>query len=157
MKKVVMPGDIIAVKLDDNTYAYGQYIYGAGIGCYIFFEETSNELLSVDKLDMSCIFLLSYCVEQRIQNGKWEVIGNQMVESSIYVPEFKTDIFKSGKFSTSVVDFQGNELRIANDKEKLELDYAWSVTPNVIESALLSRIYKSEWCSEYNIMLYKTN
>ena len=154
MKKDVRPGDIITVKLDESTFAYGQFVTGEGIGCYIFFDVISNNLLPINKLDMSKIYLLSYCVDQRIQNGEWKIIGNTTIKTDVYIPEFKADTFKNGKFVTLVVDLQGNELRITNYMEKIELDYAWSVTPNVIESALKYKIGKAEWYYGYNKMLY---
>lgn len=86
-------GDIILIKLSDNTFGYGRVLNDPLFAFYDL--NTSQPSLDIELIIKKDILFKVWVMKHAITSGRWEVIGNKSLESSLIQSQlfFKQDIF----------------------------------------------------------------
>jgi hypothetical protein len=158
MKMKPAVGDIFYVKLQNNLYCYGQCILsvqGGLLGCYIFFDMFSEKVLKQNEVAQDKILLFGFAVTQRFASGEWVVIGNNPVNNSIEIPEYKTILVNNGVMKTFVVKYDGEIIREASATDEKKLRNISSVTPNAFEYAMRAKANLDKWNPMYDKLIYQ--
>ncbi|MFI8685751.1 Imm26 family immunity protein [Rossellomorea sp. NPDC077527] len=151
-KVKVKVGDIFSIKIDENRFCYGQ-VHSKGEFCdfIIIFDLISNEHPPVKTLPNKPVIFLVSTVLTRIEDGLWEVLGNQSIPE-IYFPKYKEETDEGYQ----LIDYLGSV--IDEHPRKTELDAlkelnSWS--PISIENALRAKFIELEWDSYYDDLIYE--
>ncbi len=151
-KKVkVKIGDIFSIRIDENRFSYGQ-VLSIGTICdfLIIFDLVSNEHPPVKEIPKGKIVFLVPTVVSRIEDGLWEVLGNESTPA-IHFPHYKEEVEEGYQ----LIDYLGNIIN--SEKEIFELDKlkeleSWS--PSSVENVARARFLGAEWNCYYDDLIY---
>jgi len=151
-KKVnVNIGDVFAIKLEQDSYSYGQVVAKGRISdCIVVFDVVSKEHPPVSEITQKPIIFLIQTVDSRIEDGIWEVIGNTSIPS-INFPIYKVET----EDWYMLVGHNGEVIKenpSPSEIEKVMELVSWS--PVSLEKAVKARFITGEWDSYYDDLIY---
>jgi len=149
-RKKVKIGDVFVINVG-NRKCYGQVIADGIDKCYVIYDLTTDEILSTEQVIKAPIVFLTFTIDDFVEEGRWEAIGNTKVPDNIVFPIFKVDTLHG----YMVTDYKGNYLRVANEVEISRLGYLKSVSPALLEHAVQAKFGNSKWEDYFNDILYK--
>jgi len=100
----------------------------------------SNEF-DPKRLNDATLLLSGWTQDGSFIDGDWAPVGRINPLPSIRHPEFKVNV--EGK--TWVTDYKANLRRLANAKEESELNFHFSLSPNLYEKAFWAHHGQGEW------------
>jgi hypothetical protein len=147
----VMIGDVFKIKLDDNSYGYGQIVgEGKTSDCIVAFDLISDECPSLNEITSNDIIFLIQTVNSRLEDGLWEIIGNAPI------PEISFPIYKEVTASGfKLVNYLGETVNL--NPSQIEIEGARkfkSKSPVTLETALKAKYITGEWDSYYDDLIY---
>ncbi|RIW32499.1 hypothetical protein D3H55_13000 [Bacillus salacetis] len=151
-KKVkVKIGDIFSIRIDENRFSYGQ-VLAIGTICdfLIIFDLVSDKHPPVEEIPKEKIIFLVPTVVSRIEDGLWEVLGNEPTPE-IHFPHYKEE----AEEGYQLIDYLGNIIN--SEKEIIELDKVKELvsrSPSSVENAARARFLEPEWDSYYDDLIY---
>ncbi|ENU91284.1 hypothetical protein F971_03191 [Acinetobacter vivianii] len=116
-------GDILLIKLSNNTFCYGRVLTDP---LFVFYDlNTSKPLLDINQITEKNILFKVWVMKHAITSGRWEVIGNQTLEDTLVRSPlfFKQDILSK-------------ELSIYNPTTGQEIDASYEECKNLERAAV---------------------
>ncbi|MCM3625753.1 immunity 26/phosphotriesterase HocA family protein [Paenibacillus glycanilyticus] len=151
-KKKVNIGDIFAIKLDHARYSYGQVVAEGSISdCMVVFDLVTKEHPAANYITSNPIIFIIQTVNSRIEDGHWEVIGNDTIPT-INFPLYKADT----ENGYNLVNYKGeviNEYPSSSEIKEIKDFESWS--PVCLEEAVKAKFVTGEWDSYYDDLIYK--
>ena len=148
-KKKVKVGDVFIINTD-NGKCYGQIVADGIDKCFVIYDVLTNEIIVAEQAVKAPIVFLTFTIDDLIEEGRWQVIGNTGVPKSIVFPIFKVDT----SHGYMLTDHQGNYLRRASDTEVNELRYHESVSPALLEHAVQAKFGGGKWENYFDEIIY---
>lgn len=145
-------GDIFAIPIDLQRYAYGQVVVTSRktddwIVIYdVISEDVTSDLKSI--IQNPILFLVqtdSVCIE----DGLWPVIGNMPIPDNLIFPTFKEETLNG----FVVVDYRGSVIGKASEEEVRHLRYRESWSSYTVFRAVKARYGNGAWEPYYDEML----
>src|SRR5688572_9736805 len=137
MKKLKLRvGDVFQIPISRELTGYRQTVVNGNVLYITVFEKAYRKEKKVNPHDVVSgkIFLVGHTVDARMYYGMWKVIGNAPVpKDRIPFPCYKVDLGQDGLV---VVDFDGNILHAASEKEQALLTFRTTRAPIGFEHAL---------------------
>ncbi|MFC5528060.1 Imm26 family immunity protein [Cohnella yongneupensis] len=149
-KKPVSIGDVFAIPLSANQYAYGQVVGEGNPKTYVIYDITANQHPSLHEVTSKKIIFFTHTVDVPIEDGDWILLGNVMIPDNIRFPEYIVDTLK-GYYVTS---YMGDVLRPANDYERANLGTRKSVSPSILEDAVKAQYGYETWYTYLDKLKY---
>lgn len=152
-KHNVLVGDVFCIKItDSNNHSYGQVISVEGIAeCIIIFDISSNVHQDVNEIVKKPILFLAHTVTVRIEDNIWGVIGNTDLPQQLSLPEYISETLDG----FVVLNYKGEIVRNAVEKDKENLSTLKSCSPEIIEDAVNAKYGNGEWYPYLDKFLYK--
>jgi patatin-like phospholipase/acyl hydrolase len=145
-------GDIFAIKIDNLNYCYGQVVAEGRISdCMVIYDIISKEHPTLEEITSKPIVFLIQTVNSRIEDRKWEVIGNTQI-APINFPVYKVKTEEG----FMMVRHDGEILKknpSLSDVKKLKELESWS--PVSLEKEIRAKYVTGEWDSNYDDLIYK--
>lgn len=148
-RKRIKNGDIFSIAIDEDRWCYGQVI-DKDYDWYVIYDTLSKKSLSIDKIISFPVMFLVQSFDTYLKNGRWVIIGNAQVCSSINFPKFK--VYTIDGYMTT--DYKGNLLNRINEQEASILGYQETVSPALLERTVKAKFGIEEWKSEFNSFVY---
>lgn len=143
-------GDVFTINME-NGKCYGQVVADGIDKCYIIYDIISKAILEPEEVVKAPIIFLIFTIDGFIEDGRWQVIGNSSIPDNIIFPIFKVDTLDG----YMLMDHMGNYLRNASKSEIKELNYHKSVSPALLEHAVMAKFENYKWESYFDEILYK--
>ena len=152
-KKVkVNLGDIFAIKVNENTYSYGQIVtQGETDDSMIIYDITSEKHPALEEIISKPIIFFINTMDMCIQNGNWVIIGNAKVPTDLKFPSYIVGTPSGYK----VVSHNDKILGKANKSAIRDLKFFTSYSPVCLEDTIKSKYDNGEWYKELDDILYK--
>jgi hypothetical protein len=151
-KKInVKAGDVFSITVDNKKKAFGQVVHqGSTSDCIIIFDITDTEIPSLQMITESPIVFLAYTIDNKLEDGDWEIIGNYNIPNDL---SFPNNIIETLEGSI-VIDINRNVLRKATKDDIANLKPPKSYSPAVIEHAVKAKFGDEEWYPYLDNLIY---
>jgi co-chaperonin GroES (HSP10) len=144
-------GDVFSVPIDNDRLGYGQVVdvFEKVLIYCVFY---SHLLTREPKLTPSDILLAGITARAKIENGDWQVVGNEIRNlNDIKRPSFKVMIDER----MHIVSFSGQTKRKIEEEEADILTFRNVVAPIRYEKALCAHFGVGDWLQPYDKLLYE--
>ena len=124
-------GDIVAIKLKDGSYSFGIVLEEPLIA---FYDCNFHEIRELEVVISEPILFMIWVMNSSVESGRWEVVGNTPLESSL---DDSPRFFKQDPINKSFsICFQGKETPSTLEEcQNLERAAVWD--PEHVEDRLI--------------------
>lgn len=143
-------GDIFRFKIDQDRHGYGQVITESQITpkCFIIFDIATSAEMDLQAIAKTKWLIKAHTVDAKLDNGDWEIIGNEPVQDH----KTSSQEYIVSTISGSVVEsYNGKIHRPATSKDLSQLRTRKSYSPAALEYAIKAHLGLVEWkdfCNE---------
>lgn len=150
-RKKIKIGDVFVINVD-NCKCYGQIVADGIDKCYVIYDITTDEVVPPQQVVKAPIVFLTFTIDDFVEEGRWQAIGNTSIPGNIVFPIFKVDTLNG----YMVTDHKGNYLRVASETEISDLGYLKAVSPALLEHAVQAKFGTGKWEDYFDEILYRS-
>ncbi|MCR8847776.1 immunity 26/phosphotriesterase HocA family protein [Rossellomorea sp. SC111] len=155
-RQEVKKGDIFTMKIhpENNLYAYGQVIsLGDLSDCLIAYDliNSSSVHPSLGSITSAQILFVIQTVTSRIEDGLWEIIGNENIPTNFVYPQYRMEV----EDGYELVNYRGELLRELDEESAEGYKDFESWSPVSLENALKAK-YVTDWDPYYDELIYSS-
>ncbi|OYX65368.1 MAG: hypothetical protein B7Y88_09340 [Sphingomonadales bacterium 32-64-17] len=143
-------GDVFEFSLPDGRFGYGTIVKrgvlkNGGTPYIAMFRSAYLERPNLAAIAADEVALAGWTTDGLVYHGRWNVIGNDLLRTSVLLPNFKVLI--DGR--VYLTDVQGQIMCEATQAEEELLDFQFSSAPLIFQSAVEALHGFGEWKDYY--------
>jgi hypothetical protein len=140
-------GDLFEIPAPDGRRGYGQVVVEGRVLYIVVFADLYSEVVDLDEVIKSDVFLVGWTVDALIFHGRWKVAGNRPpVVDRVPFPSYKVTV--NGRVYAH--DFNGENYRLATARDAEILDNKTTIAPIVFQKAFLAHHSFGDWSRTYD-------
>ncbi|MCC3271715.1 immunity 26/phosphotriesterase HocA family protein [Arthrobacter zhangbolii] len=145
-------GDVFKVPLGDGRAAVGQVISTYFSAHYVvifdFVAQEDDIELNVTSALQSRPAFGGLTFDALFRPGRWQVLGNSVVDGRKFLPAYKTGASEIG--NCVIEDFKGTRRRPATEVEEAIVPFRTTISPIILERAMKAHVGMEPWLDAFD-------